>query len=548
MQTKTCALCRQEFTIGEEDKKFYEKVSVPPPTHCPMCRKLRRLMFRNDRKLYRRECDLCSKTIVSVYETAAPFPVYCPDCWWSDKWDCSQFGREYDSSRSFFEQWNELNRAVPHISLWQIQNQNSEYAHDASYNKNCYMLFGADYNMDSFYSWSTIKCKDVCDCAGVFSSERLYECTDCFESQFCNYSQLLRNSSNCHFCFDTINCHNCFGSTGLRNKSHVFFNEQLTPAAYKERMKEIEWTPTKIEEYRVRAFQASLSVPRRYVQQRNCEDSTGSYLGNCKNVKETFDCEASRDIKHSLLVYETKDAYDAEVLFYNVEMIYEAQTLIKNCFRVFFSYFLRDAKEVFYSTECYASNNLFGCVGIRNKAFTILNKTYSEDEYKSRIAQIQSDMTQKGEWGDFFPLSIAPFAYNESAAFDYLPRLPKEVMPQIGLRWKEIDPKEYRPQTCIVPEKISEVNEAILAETLACETCGKNYRLIAQELNFYKNMSLPIPRRCFECRHLDRLSRRGPRMLFDRACAKCSAPIRTSYAPDRPETVYCENCYLKTVY
>ena len=30
-------------------------------------------------------------------------------------------------------------------------------------------------------------------------------------------------------------------------------------------------------------------------------------------------------------------------------------------------------------------------------------------------------------------------------------------------------------------------------------------------------------------------------------CAKCGKEIKTSYAPDRPETVYCKQCYNNEV-
>jgi len=30
--------------------------------------------------------------------------------------------------------------------------------------------------------------------------------------------------------------------------------------------------------------------------------------------------------------------------------------------------------------------------------------------------------------------------------------------------------------------------------------------------------------------------------------AKCSKSIQTSYSPERPEIVYCEQCYLQEIY
>ena len=63
-------------------------------------------------------------------------------------------------------------------------------------------------------------------------------------------------------------------------------------------------------------------------------------------------------------------------------------------------------------------------------------------------------------------------------------------------------------------------------------------------------MNIPIPRRCFHCRHMNRVKRRNPFKLWYRKCMKegCNNEFETSYAPDRPEIVYCEKCYQGEVY
>ena len=78
--------------------------------------------------------------------------------------------------------------------------------------------------------------------------------------------------------------------------------------------------------------------------------------------------------------------------------------------------------------------------------------------------------------------------------------------------------------------------------------CSRNYRLIARELDFYRKMSIPIPRKCWNCRFVENIRRRGPYKFWKRNCAKCQKEITTNYAPDRPEIVYCESCYQKEVY
>lgn len=543
-----CKVCGQTFLIAKEDLSFYQKISVPKPTLCPYDRRLRRLVFRNDRKLYRRKCDLCKKMIIATYDATAPFPVYCPDCWWSDQWDGEKFGRDFDFNRPFFEQWNELNKAVPHISLWQIQNENSEYSHDASYNKDCYMLFASDYNRDCYYSWACIRCKDIVDSAAVYISEQCYECTDSIQCHSSTYGSYLRESSNCHFCFDLINCHNCFGSSGLRAKQYYWFNQQLSKEEWERRFRALRSTHEEIEENRKKAYETSLKVPRKYVQQKKCEDCTGHSIGFSKNVRDSYDAEECRDCAHGMFILQCKDLVDVDIAYNNVELCYESHSLIKNCFRVFFSYFVRDAKEFWYSTECYASSNLFGCVGLRNKKYCILNKSYSKEAYEETRKRVIEHMKKTKEFGEFFPTTLTPLAYNETAAPDYIEPISREEVLKRGMRWKEEDPREYQKATFEVPQTIKETPESIVNETLACEQCRKHYRVIPQELRFYRQMNIPVPKRCFDCRHADRLKRRGPRKLFDRNCQKCGVQLQTVYAPDSPELIYCESCYLKEVY
>src|SRR3989338_3803113 len=117
METKQCQTCKKGFTIEPANFSFYDKMGVPAPTFCFPCRFQRRLLWRNERTYYRRKCDLCKKEIISVYTENASFPVYCVKCWWSDKWDPTSYGRDYDFSRSFFEQYKEFSDTVPALSM-----------------------------------------------------------------------------------------------------------------------------------------------------------------------------------------------------------------------------------------------------------------------------------------------------------------------------------------------------------------------------------------------------------------------------------------------
>ena len=117
MKTTNCQNCKNDFNIEADDFLFYEKIKVPPPTFCPDCRLIRRMAWRNERSLYKRNCDLCGKSKILQFSADSKYKVYCRECWWSDEWDGVDVGREYDFSRSFFEQYRELLEEVPKAAL-----------------------------------------------------------------------------------------------------------------------------------------------------------------------------------------------------------------------------------------------------------------------------------------------------------------------------------------------------------------------------------------------------------------------------------------------
>src|SRR3989344_334905 len=114
-EIKKCQNCTQNFTIESDDAAFYEKIKVPTPTWCPECRARRRLTWRNERSLYRRKCDAPGhdEMVITNFGPHTGIPVYDQKFWWSDSWDATQYGRDYDFNRPFFEQFKELLNVVP---------------------------------------------------------------------------------------------------------------------------------------------------------------------------------------------------------------------------------------------------------------------------------------------------------------------------------------------------------------------------------------------------------------------------------------------------
>lgn len=253
------------------------------------------------------------------------------------------------------------------------------------------------------------------------------------------------------------------------------------------------------------------------------------------------------DVRYSELLFKAKDCCDVSSFGEGIEEIYEVTTAGLNSHSSAFSFgVVLSSSNIFYSDLTYSSKNCFGCVSLNRNEYCILNKQYSKDEYGKMVAKIIDYMVKTEEWGEFHPSSLSPVVYNESIAFDYF-SLTKEEALEKGFKWKDKENKDYLPQKYIVSQTLGEVPDSIINEVLACDECGKNYKIVEMELGFYRKVHTPIPKKCPDCRHKARLQLKNPRKLWDRECGKCGSKIATSFSPDREEIVYCEKCYLENI-
>ena len=152
IETKSCKHCNASFSISDKDLEFYNKLAVniaenifpiPLPSLCPECRSQRRLTFRNERKFYKRPCDATQRDIISIYSPDKIQKVYHYSSWWSDTFDAREYGRQFDFSRPFFIQIQELFDVVPKMNLqMNDDSENCEYINFEGASKNGYMLTG----------------------------------------------------------------------------------------------------------------------------------------------------------------------------------------------------------------------------------------------------------------------------------------------------------------------------------------------------------------------------------------------------------------------
>ncbi len=180
-------------------------------------------------------------------------------------------------------------------------------------------------------------------------------------------------------------------------------------------------------------------------------------------------------------------------------------------------------------------------------------------------------------YGDFFPIELSPFGYNETIAQEYY-NLDSAAGQAAGYLWKEAERKDHAPtlHAGSIPSNLADVTDEITKEVIECEhkggckqQCTTAFRVLATDLAFYRQHNLPLPTLCPNCRHYERLARRNPRKLWERRCdcsgsssennaykntashphggERCANEFETPYASDRPEIVYCEQCYQAEV-
>jgi len=581
-QAKTCQNCKKDFLIEPEDFQFYKKLNVPAPTWCPGCRMMRRMAWRNERVLHKRKCDATGVDMLSIIAPDLPYKVYEAAYWRSDAWDPMSYGREYNFSKTFFEQFNDLIIEIPHPNLVQKNVVDSEYSFGLNL-KNCYFVGGSDTAEDCAYLFSPVlRVKDCFDLHSVNDIEHSYDSVDIEKSSGLRFCQNCIGCTDSYLLYDCRNCTSCFGCVGLRSKNFHIFNKSYTREEYIAEIKKLAPnTFDGLKKAKEKFAQLKLSIPRKYSSIQKSENVTGDDILNSKNCQYCFGAKNdSQNCKYSFRLITAKDGHDATIAWDGAEQFYEVVSVTAQ--RTIGSYIAWGGFDILYSYNCYDCNNIFGCVGLRNKSYCILNKQYSKEEYEKLVPQIilqmqdlkfKDSMGRSYSYGDFFPMEFSPYAYNETIAQDYLPKTKEEAL-RAGLKWREVENKQYK-----ITKKIGEEFEesdgpadVILKEVYECEHggecndhCATAFRVVPQELQFLKKMGLPIPRLCPFCRQAERIRLKNPLHLWHGVCqcngansknglykntvkhshgaGECINEFETPYDSNRKELIYCEQCY-----
>ncbi len=542
-----CSECQKSFEYFPGEEAAYSKFNVPAPSNCSECRQKRRMMFRNEKNLYYNKSYKSGKQIIALYPEESPFRIIDNDEWLDDSFDAEEYGRDFDFSRPFFEQFAELQLEVPRWARISLNCENSDFTNNCANTNNSYLAFSCH---DSEYIYHCVRVnrsRNCFDCYNLAVCEYCSNSLDCENCYDAHFSQLSQNCTSSYFMYDCRSCNDCILCVGLRNAKYMIKNIQYSREDYEKHKKEFLKTLAK----QMKNYEAELEVLKTKIPQVNLqiiasENCIGDFVVNSKNIQNGFDVTKSED---SINVYNCDRVKDCCECFCvdKSELCLECDTNYEVYNSKFSTYFV-GSKNVQYLDQCFFLEDCFGCIGLLRRKNMILNKQYSKEEYRKMVDKIEDYMKKTGEFGRPLPATFTAFAYNETVAQDSYPLTKEEAISKCYRWYEEKQDAKHFGQEYEIPENIEDADEGICDHILICEETKKNYKITPQEFELYKKLKLPLPRKAPDQRYKDLINRRLSQHLRLINCSSCNKEIYTTFPSDTPYEIYCEDCYLKTVY
>jgi hypothetical protein len=278
-------------------------------------------------------------------------------------------------------------KEVPRVALYGNNNENADYTNDTTHNKNCYLIFASDFNEDCYYGIFNDS-KHSMDCLESREVENAYECVNCLHSYELFYSIDVEHCNHSAFLINCTNCEHCFLSHNLHNKRYYFLNEPCTPAEYEQKIKQMSIAEAKkaFLEVKGKAIYRNLKIT-------NSENCIGNYIEHSKDCKYCFDTLQGNNCSYVFFgSQQLNDCWDTVGASINASKCYQAQICLENCHSIIGCNFCNTIQFSYYLDSCINCSHCFGCVGLRNKQYCILNQQYTKEDYEKLVANIIEQM------------------------------------------------------------------------------------------------------------------------------------------------------------
>jgi len=166
---------------------------------------------------------------------------------------------------------------------------------------------------------------------------------------------------------------------------------------------------------------------------------------------------------------------------------------------------LSGSTSIYYSYFLENCSFCLACVWLKNKSFCILNKQYSKEEWHSLTDKIFSQMNDDGILWDFFPWSLNPFYFNDTAAYLIDDSFTKEEVEKDGYLWRDEAIKVDIPENAEVlnskdlnkfqgfDENWNWLIDPEIMKKVIKDEKWNIYRIVKMEYDFLMKHWLPLP-------------------------------------------------------
>lgn len=295
---------------------------------------------------------------------------------------------------TFIKVFRELRDKSPRVFSSSRDNENCLYTDGVAYSKNGYYLFLGGWLQDCYYGELLVKCQDCVDCTKVENSQLCYECTECIQCYNSNYLLKCKSVQDSEYCINLQDCSYCFLSGNLHHASYVFKNTKYSKEEYEKLVHS--YKKEKSDEQLIREWQELYEkTPHLALNMHQCENCIGNELSFSKNVYMGFDLINAEDYLYSEEGGYSKDCCDT-FLSTSSELSYECYGVSKQCYNCNFCVGLVTCSNCEFCSNCYDCSDCFGSVYLKGKKFYILNKPYSQSEYKREVDTLKKSLKERG--------------------------------------------------------------------------------------------------------------------------------------------------------
>lgn len=323
-------------------------------------------------------------------------------------------GSVYDISwNTFFDTLQSLFRQHPFPHIHHIgDNENSLYSSMIYGAKNSYLSTEVIFSSNVCYSiWIKDNSDMVIDSANVVgNNSNIYMSNTVRNSFNVFYSQWIVSSNDIWFSYNLQWCSHCIACHWLENAHYYIHNKAHTK----------EW----FEEYIQKFLAQKSKFPDWFVNHAwkvciNSDPLWGIGIIDSKNIDNAYFTSRLEYGRNIFFVWGwDKNQYIYDTAIAGVPYGSHMYGVVGASWEQYYcSMEITTSQNIYYSFFLEGCSFCLGCIWLKNKQFCILNKQYTKDERYEKVDEIFAQMEKDGTLGEFFPASMNPFYFNDTAAY-----------------------------------------------------------------------------------------------------------------------------------